>query len=128
MAGRGVDAEKIRTLEATIGRLQEQLRRNVAGLPPSQYMEASRFLREFDDAVRLLRLPEAGRSFVKSSPEGGTVDALVKYMTSQGLRFAPVVSGDESSYLALQRAMALYDDEAQRTALTASADNTPVGK
>jgi hypothetical protein len=122
VAARGVDGEKIRTLEATIGRLQEQLRRKIGRLPPAQYLEASRFLREFEDAVRLLRSPEAGRSIVRSSPQGGTVEALVRYMTSQGLLFAPAVSGDENAYLALQRALAAYVDEARRTALATAPD------
>jgi len=34
-------------------------------------------------------------------------------MNSNGLTFAPSVTGDESSYLALQRAMASYDSNSQ---------------
>jgi hypothetical protein len=116
-----VDAAKIRTLSAQTRKLHELLLRNVNDLPTSQFIEAKRFLNSFDDALRVLRQPDAGNYFTgKYAAEGGTVDALVKNMTNQGLLFAPATSGDESAYLALQRALAMYDSEAQRNALTAT--------
>jgi hypothetical protein len=127
MNGGRIDAAKLRTLDADVSRLQEQLRRNVGRLPPSQYMEASNFLREFDDALRMLRQPEAGPILTgKYSAQGATVDQLVKYMTSQGLLFAPKVSGDENAYNMLQRKMAEYDEEIRRSALAGTPpDNAP---
>ena len=40
--------------------------------------------------------------------DGQTVADLVGYMTSNGLKFAPAVSGDEAAYASLYSALAAY--------------------
>ncbi len=45
-----------------------------------------------------------------------TVAELVQQMTRQGLRFAPAVSGDESYYTVLHRALVDYDNSVSQPA------------
>ena len=58
--------------------------------------------------------PDARHYFTgKYAPRGKTVAELVQHMTEQGLQFAPSVMGDEDAYLALHRALAACDMNAQ---------------
>jgi serine/threonine protein kinase len=109
-----VDAAKIRDLDASSRKLRELLQRHVGDVPPGDYIEAKRFLNNYDEALFALSQPGAGRYVTtKFSAQSRTVDELVKHMTSQGLLFAPAANGDENAYLALQRAMGAYYTEAQ---------------
>jgi len=104
-----VDAGSLRQMNEDLDRLQRQLSRNVGDIPPSQYIEAKRFLNNLSDALKVLSQPDAA-SYInrKYSAKGKTVPDLVKYMSDNGLQFAPAVSGDEAAYVALQRALAAY--------------------
>lgn len=42
------------------------------------------------------------------TPHGATVGELVQQMTSQGLRFAPCITGGEPAYTALHQALVTY--------------------
>ena len=87
---------------------------------PTQYIEASRFLSNFDDALKVLSQPDAGDYFTaKYTAQGRTVAELVKHMTAQGLTFAPAIPGDGPAYLALHRALVAYDVSGQARMMTA---------
>lgn len=104
-----IDAGTLRQMLDDVDKMQRQLARNVGEISPAQYIEAKRFLNNFNDALKVLQQPDAANYINgKYAAKGKTVPDLVKYMTDQGLQFAPAVAGDEASYLALQRALAGY--------------------
>jgi hypothetical protein len=104
-----VDAGTLRQLHEDLDRLQKQLSRSVGELPPSQYIEAKRYLNNLGDALKVLGQPDAGSHLNrKYAAQGKTVPDLVQYMTEHGLRFAAAVAGDEAAYRALHRALAAY--------------------
>jgi hypothetical protein len=104
-----VDPGSLRTMNEDLDRMQKQLSRSVGDLPVSQYMEAKRFLGDLGDALKVMAQPDAA-SYInrKYSAKGKTVPDLIKYMSDNGLQFAPAVSGDETAYQALHRALAAY--------------------
>jgi hypothetical protein len=104
-----VDPNTIREMEKGTDRLQKLLVAQVGDLPFAQYSEGKRYLNQLYDGIKALREPNAtdianGRFKLR----GNTVADVVDYMTKNGLPFAPAVAGEESAYLALQRAMAAY--------------------
>jgi hypothetical protein len=104
-----VDAGSLRTMNEDLDRIQKQLSRMVGDVPTAQYIEGKRFLSNLADALKVMGQPDAA-SYInrKYAAKGKTVPDLVKYMTENGLQFAPAVSGDEAAYVALQRALASY--------------------
>jgi hypothetical protein len=104
-----VDAGSLKQMNEDLDRLQRQLSRNVGDLPPSQYIEAKRFLNNLSDALKVMGQADAA-SYLnrKYAAKGKTVPDLVKCMTENGLQFAAAVAGDEAAYLALHRALAAY--------------------
>ncbi len=109
-----VDPGTLRQMQDDVARLHKQLTDHVRSSPPAPYMEAKRFLNNFEGALKALQQPNVSSYFNGGyTLKGKTVPELVKYMTEKGLRFAPAGAGDESTYLALHRAMARYDFAAQ---------------
>jgi hypothetical protein len=75
-----------------------------------EYIHARTFLDDFGKALKVLDQPDAANYFNgKYAAKGATVADLVKYMSDQGLQFAPAVAGEEAAYMALYQAMAHYD-------------------
>jgi len=90
--------------------LERTLDAHVADLTPSEFTEASRYVRELKDSIRVLRQSDVAKYFRPSwTPKGATVGELVQQMTREGLKFAPAVSGDEPFYTSLHRAMVDFD-------------------
>lgn len=70
---------------------------------------AKRFLGEVHDAVNALQNPDVGQHLNGAyAAKGRTVAELLAHLSSQGLRFAPAVNGNEAAYRALHRALASY--------------------
>jgi len=78
-------------------------------LSPSQYIEAKRYLRQLDQAIKALNDPKASNYFDDWKARGKTVAELVDHMMKNGLEFAPAASGDEAAYSALYLAMRAYE-------------------
>lgn len=105
-----VDAATLRDVTAAADRVGRALRESIKDIPPAQHMEARRFLGSLEDALRVLRSPNAGKYLNGTfAAQGKTVPDLIEYMKNNGLRFAPAVTGGESAYLALHQALADYD-------------------
>ena len=105
-----VDAGVLKDLRSKVQKLHRLLGKNVNDLPTSQYIEAKRYLNNFDDAVKGLASPNVANYFNQTwMAKGKTVQDLVDYMVNKGLTFAPAVSGDEGAYQALYSALAAYD-------------------
>jgi len=103
-----IDGGTLRQMSQDLDKINKSLVRNVGDLPPSQYIEAKRFLGHFDDAIKALQQPDAGNYFTKKI-RAKSVAELVDYMTKNGLQFAPAVAGDEGAYVAVHRGLAAYD-------------------
>jgi hypothetical protein len=94
--------------------LKGVLAQDVKELTASQDVQAKRFLGEVDDALKVLEGNDAGRYV------GGpwrldpgrikTVADMVRFMTDQGLKFAPAVTGDEVAYGKLRRSLAACEE------------------
>jgi len=105
-----VDAGTLRELTNAAQRLRENLATNIKDMTANQYTEASRFLGFLEDAIRVLGRPDAGDFFTrKYAAQGKDIGELVRNLTSKGLRFAAATPGDEPAYLAVHRALTVYD-------------------
>jgi hypothetical protein len=79
-------------------------------IPPTQFVEARRYMRQVDSAIKALRDPRAVNYFNDTwKPQGRTVAELVENMTKNGLEFAAATPGDEAAYSALYQAMRSYE-------------------
>jgi hypothetical protein len=90
--------------------IQFRLHARIGDISAPEYIGAKSFLTQLDDAIKLLRRPDAGEYFNQTyAARGKTVTELVQYMTQMDLRFAPAVPGDEPAYHALHQVLAAYD-------------------
>src|SRR5205814_6385052 len=105
-----VDGTLLKELSGLVARLDDKLTRSVGDVTFGAYSDAKRFLHNLDDAVAVLRQPDAGDYLPggKNAVRANSVQDLVKSMAERGLRFAPAVSGDEKAYAALHRGLAAY--------------------
>jgi hypothetical protein len=104
-----VDPDTLRDLRTEMDKVRDRLTQNVNDIRQTPYMEAKRFLNDFDDALIALEGGDATAYFDFQSKFGGggkSVQELLNYMTANGLRFAPSTSGDEAAYQALHDALA----------------------
>jgi hypothetical protein len=105
----GVDDSTLTDLNDALKQLSDKVQGQVAELTPSAYVQATRYLRELKSAYTSLQDPNVARYFSPAwTPHGRTVGELVQQMTSQGLRFAPCVTGGEPAYTALHQALVSY--------------------
>jgi hypothetical protein len=113
-----VDAGNLDSMTNAVKKLQQTLSDNILDLTPNQYGEARRFLSDFEDALVLLRQPNARDYFGAKTPKAKTAGDLVQEMLGRGLRFAPATAGDEAAYVAAHRALATYASNATSTVAT----------
>jgi hypothetical protein len=104
-----VDSGTLKMMSSSVQKLHQQLAADIKDLTASQYIEASRFLGQLDDALKVLARPNAANCIALKTAQVRTVADLVKHMISRGLTFAPAVSGDGAAYVALHRALVAYD-------------------
>jgi len=78
-------------------------------LPPTQQIEARRFMKQLEQAIKALNDPKSVRYFDDWRAKGKTVTELVDHMMSNGLEFGPAASGDEAAYTALYQALRAYE-------------------
>ncbi len=105
------DANMLKDLRVEIEKTRENLLKKVNDMPGAQYLEAKRFLSNFDDARVAIERGEAGNQlkFQEFVIGGKTVQDVADYLVAKGLRIAPAVQGDEASYQALNSAMVALD-------------------
>jgi uncharacterized protein with PIN domain len=110
-----LDRQAVRQLSKTVDKLSAQLRRNVGSIDPNDYIAAKRYVNDLGKGVQVLNQPDA-MSYVsgKYQPRANTVSQLVNEMTSQGLKFAPAVPGQEAAYQSVQRSLAMYSQGVQQ--------------
>lgn len=104
-----VDAGTLRQMQNDLEKLHKQLSKNVGDLPTAQYIEARRFLNNFDDAVKVLGGTNPGNYVTRKwAAKGKNIVEVVDGIMGSGLQFAPAVAGDEAAYVAFHRALAAY--------------------
>jgi hypothetical protein len=107
-----LDANAFKDLRNDITSTRDQLLRRVNDLPGEQYMQAKRFLTEFENSLTAVQQGEAKvqadfDNFIGG--KGHTVQEVVDFMTTSGYRFAPGIQGDEAGYRALYSALVNFD-------------------
>jgi hypothetical protein len=107
-----VDPGSLKDMVDSVAKMRQTLAANIRDLTPNQFIEANRFLSQFDDALKILGRPDAG-DLIRPQLAGKSTSVadLLKYMGDKGLVFAPAVTGDESAYGAIHRALVAYDNE-----------------
>ena len=108
VAGR-VDSGTLQQMSQTALQLQRQVAGNIRDMTPAQYGEARRFLGHLEEALKLLRQPNAGSYYAADFAQGTTIGQLVHHLVRKGWCFAPAVPGDEAAYVAVHRALVAYD-------------------
>jgi hypothetical protein len=104
-----IDDSTLTDLNDTLKQLTDKVNGMVADLTPTQFVQATRYLRELKSAYTSLQDPNVARYFSPAwTPHGATVGELVQQMASQGLRFAPCVTGGEPAYTAVHQALVAY--------------------
>jgi len=98
-------------LQSALTKARETLSQKVGEIPTTQYIQAQRFLNDFDAAGQGLAQKDANKffQFQRWASGGKTVQEVVDYMAENGLEFAPAVQGDESAYQALNSALQAYN-------------------
>ncbi|MFO0863326.1 MAG: hypothetical protein U0744_01465 [Gemmataceae bacterium] len=106
-----VDANALRDLGNTLDKTQANLVKKVNEIPTIQYLEGKRFIREFNDARVALERGEAKAHFgFQDFVQGGkTIQEVVDYLVSRGLKLAPATSADEGAYRAFHSALVAFD-------------------
>jgi hypothetical protein len=106
-----VDGNVLKEMSRELARIRDQLFKKVNEMPTTQYLEAKRFLNDFDDARIAVERGEAPTqlNYQKWAAGGKTLQQLVDYMVSNGLKFAPAIQGDEAAYRAVHSGMAALD-------------------
>ncbi len=106
-----LDVAKLNRVRAEIEQMGEDLVKRVNDVPTVQYMDAKRFLHEFQGASIALEKGEAPLQgeFQRFIEGGRSVQDVTDYMVKTGLRFGPAADNDEPAYRAVHSALATYD-------------------
>jgi hypothetical protein len=112
-AANGADpGNLVPNLQTALAKAREVLLQKVNEIPTTQYIQAKRFLNDFDAAALALSQKDNAIKYFQFqnwATGGKTVQEVVEYMTKEGLEFAPAVQGDESAYQALNSALQAYN-------------------
>jgi hypothetical protein len=107
----GVDGNLGRDIQASLKSLDDTFKKNINELTPSQYFESLRYLNFLKVGVKALQGDQAADYLNgKYAAKGKTVAELIKYMTENGLKFAPATPGEEGAYRMLHSALVAYYD------------------
>jgi len=109
-----VSATTLKDILADYKALNDKVNDSADELTPSQYIDAKRYLRQVNEAIRGLQHPKAVNFFSNTwNAKGKTVAELVDFMRKEGLNFAPATTGDEASYNALYHALRAFENSMQ---------------
>jgi hypothetical protein len=104
-----VDAGVLEELRRSIARLRGLLKDQVAEVAFADYAAAKRYLNDLDQAVTILKQPDAGKHVRGAyAARGNTVKELLEHMSQNGLKFAPADAGGERAYAAIYQAFRGY--------------------
>jgi hypothetical protein len=104
-----IGTETLNDLNGSAGAVRLSLLRSAGGLNATRYSEASRFLDQLADGIRILTSPDARTMLaIQAEVRGMSTVELVGYMHAKGLHFAAAAAGDECAYVALHHAFVDY--------------------
>jgi hypothetical protein len=107
-----IDPNIFRDFSNELDRASELLVKKINDVGPN-YLEAKRFLSDLQDARKALEKGEAQHQldYMKWVSAGGgkSVQDVVDYLISKGLRFAPATTQDDAAYRAFFSAFAVYN-------------------
>jgi hypothetical protein len=107
-------ATTVKDIQNDFKSLNDKLSNSADELSPSQYIEATRYMKQLDQAIRLLRDQRAANAFNGNwKAKGETVSELVDYMDKGGLEFGAATPGDEGAYTAMFQALRAYESGLQ---------------
>jgi hypothetical protein len=108
--GKNVDVATIQKIDDNTNKLQNMLVKNVGSVPFSQYSDAKTYLKQLDDAVKVLKKGDAAE-FINGNmtPKASNVGELIEFMSRKGLQFAPATGNEQAAYMALHKALVSYD-------------------
>ena len=106
-----VDPNVLKDMRTELEKVRDQLLKKINDMPPSQYLDAIRFLNDFNEARLALERGEAMTQvqYQKWASGGKNLQQLVDYMIDNGLRFTTSIQGDEFAYRAVYSGMAAMD-------------------
>jgi hypothetical protein len=107
----GTDINMLRNVDTSLRTVRANLAKQVNNIPTNNYLEAQRFLDDFDAAVVGIKKGDVilNLDFQKNFVKGGrSVTDLVSYLGDRGLQFAPAGTGDERAYVALQAGLSAH--------------------
>lgn len=100
-----------RDISSDFKAINDKLNESAEEMPPSQFIEARRYMNQISSSIRALSDPNVGKSVGGGAwtPKGKSVADLVKQMTDDGLTFAAAGPGEDAAYRALYQAMRNYE-------------------
>jgi hypothetical protein len=105
-----VDPGTLHAMQTNLATLNERLTGRVGDLAPEDYMDAKRYLKDLDQALRILKRPDVAKFLNNEyAARGQTAGELIQNMSSLGVRFAPATPGSEAAYNALYKGLVSYD-------------------
>jgi len=109
--GNKIDINVLKDMRNEVDKIRDQLFKMVNEIPTTQYLEAKRFLNDFDDARQALERGEALTqvNFQKWCAGGKNLQQLVDYMIANGMKFTPATLGDEFAYRSAYSGMVAMD-------------------
>jgi len=108
--GEAVPQARRRDILSDFKTLSDKLEESANELLPSQYIEASRYLRQLGLAIRSLSDSKVANYFNNTwHARGKTAAELATYLTKEGLHFAQAAPGDEAAYRAVYDALRSYE-------------------
>jgi septation ring formation regulator EzrA len=118
------DANALKDVRTEIEQFREQLRRKVNETSSGPYLEAMRFLNDFDDATAAIESGDAASQFdfqkMITDSKVQNLNELVNLMVDRGWQFAPALQVDESAYRALHSGLVAYDIALNSSVATAA--------
>ncbi len=109
--GKPLNVNVLKDMRLEVDKVRDQLFKKINEIPPTQYLEAKRFLNDFDEARMAIERGEALTQVVYQKWTGGgkNLQQLVDYMIANGMRFTPSTLGDEFAYRAVYSGMVALD-------------------
>jgi hypothetical protein len=108
--GEAVPSSRLADIRRDFKTLTDKLEDSANELLPSQYIEASRYLRQLGTAIKALTDTKVANYFNNTwQARGKSAAELAAYLTKEGLMFAPATPGDEAAYRAVYDALRAYE-------------------
>jgi len=106
-----LDTNMLRDVRDEMDAIKADLVQKVNDVPTAQYLDAKRFLQEFYEGTVALERGEAPvqAKFQRFIEGGKSIQDVVDYMITHGLRFASATAADEAAYRTFHANLASYD-------------------